>query len=469
MMDTNLHFDLYEINMSYAYFKNKQSHIKATFEVYFRNNPFNNGHCVFCGSEHIIEAVKNFRFDDKDIAYLKTLECYDQAFLDYLVTFKFSGNIYAPTEGEIVFANEPIIVVEAPIIEAQLIETLILNIINFQILIATKASKMVQVTDKPLYEFGARRGYELDASLWGARASIIAGFKATSLVSAAKLFDLPVVGTHAHSFIQMHQNEETAFINYAKCFDNVSFLVDTYNVLESGIPHAIDIANKLPNITFKAIRIDSGDLAYLSKQARQMLDAAGYEDVEIMVSNDLDEHIIVDLNEQGAPIDAFGIGTKLVSCSDTSSLGAVYKLVHLDDNGIERDVIKISNSKAKISNPGVKMPYRLYDCHNCAIADVIAPFNYQFGTDINAYDDNFLLGYKKFHYDHIKPLLFPIIENGKDVSEHLSVMKLQENHYINLADFSKEYLRYSNPQYYPICLLDSLYELKLDLIKGIEA
>lgn len=468
MSTLGLHTDLYEINMAYAYFKHNHKDVEATFEVYFRKNPFNNGHCVYVGSLHLIEAIKEFRYSEDDIKYLESLGYYDQEFLEYLKNFAFKGNILAPMEGEVIFANEPILVITGNLIECQLIETLVLNIFNFQTLIATKASKMRLIIDKPLYEFGARRGYELDASLWGSRASYIAGFNGTSLVSAAKRFDIPCVGTHAHSYIQMHNDQYQAFSEYATTFKDVTFLVDTYDVVTKGIPDAIQVAKENNNFNFNGIRIDSGDLAKLSKQSRILLDQQGYNDVKIMVSNDIDEHIIVDLEEQGAPIDAFGIGTKLVSCSDSSSLGGVYKLVHLKAKGNERDVIKLSNSKTKVTNPGLKMPYRLYNQQDQAICDMILPLNYKKQDKLIGYNDEFILGYQEFYPKNIRPLLQPIINNGEIVLNNHTTKQLQDYNQQSLNEFSNEYLRYSNPQLYPICLSEELYHLKLKLINENE-
>lgn len=469
-MDTKnlgLHLDLYQINMAYSYFLENKQDTVATFEVYFRENPFNGGHCVYVGNRRLLEVLENFSFSKKDIEYLKTIGNYNDEFLDYLQNFKFSGNIYAPKEGEIIFANEPIVLVQAPIIEAQLLETIILNVLNYQILVATKASKIRNATNKALYEFGARRGYETQASLWCAYASIVAGFEATSLVSAGKKFNIPVVGTHAHSFIQMHDSEYDAFYNYAKTFNNVTFLVDTYNVDKSGIPNAIKVANELKGkFNFNAIRIDSGDLAKLSKKSRKLLDDAGFSDVKIMVSNDLDEEVISDLQEQQSPIDAYGIGTKLVSCGDETSLGAVYKLVNIKDKSGSKDVIKLSNTRAKTTTPGIKIPYRLSK-DNQAVCDIIAPFDYQFDNKTTIYNDDFVLGKKDYEFDESKPLLTPLVVNGVS-NDIFDAHEAKEYNQEQLNNFNDVYLRCSRPEIYPIGLSKEIKELKIKLIKEKE-
>ncbi len=465
-----LHLDLYLLNMAYVYFQKNKQDIQATFEVYFRENPFNNGHCVFVGSEKIMEIIGDFKYTKADLKYLKSLNLYNDAFLQYLANFRFSGNIYAPLEGEVVFANEPIMIVQAPIIEAVLLETLILNIINYQTLIATKASKMRLVTDKKLYEFGARRAYDTQASLWGSYASYIAGFDATSLVKAGQRFNIPIVGTFAHSFVQVFDDEYQAFKTYTQVFKDVYYLVDTYNVLNKGIVNAIKVSNDLNNqLGFKGIRIDSGDLANLSKQARLILDNANFKDATIMVSNDIDEHIIMELQEQKAPIDAFGIGTKLVSCDDTTSLGAVYKLVNIKDHNNSKDVIKLSQSKIKTTTPGIKMPYRIFNDKNKCVCDIIAPFNWEVTHQkIKAYNDMYNLGYHQFFINNYQPLLHLIIKNGKRVDLHKQIEAKKAYHKKVIKQFPEEIIRYSKPDYYPICLEESIYLNKMQLIKEKE-
>ena len=339
-----LHTDLYQINMGYAYFKDGVHERKAYFDVYFRKIPFGGGYAVFAGLQKVIEYLNSFEFTDSDIEYLAGLG-YEDSYLQYLKQMKFTGSIRSVREGEIVFGNEPLIRVEAPLIQAQIIETAILNIVNYQILIATKAARIKHLCpNEPCMEFGTRRAHEFDAAVWGARASIIGGFDSTSNVKAAKLFGIPCSGTHAHSFVQAYEDEKVAFKKYAAAHKDCYFLVDTYNTLRSGIPTAIEVADELKDkINFLGIRLDSGDIAYLSKEARKMLDAAGYPNAKVVASNDLDEATITHLKQEGARIDAWGIGTKLITAYDNPALGAVYKLACLEDeNGNMVDRLKVS-------------------------------------------------------------------------------------------------------------------------------
>ena len=342
-----LHTDLYQINMVETYWEDGIHNRKAVFEVFFRKLPFGNGYAVFAGLERVIQFLQQFRFSESDIDYLRSELGYRDDFLDYLQTVRFTGTLRSMREGEIVFSNEPILRIEAPLAEAQLVETAILNIINFQTLIATKASRIKHILgDEPAMEFGSRRAHEMDAALWGARAAYIGGFDATSNVRAGKLFGIPVVGTHAHAMVQAYQDEYTAFHKYARRHKDCVFLVDTYDTLKSGVPNAIRVAKELGDqINFIGIRIDSGDLAYLSKEARKMLDEAGFTQAKIFASSDLDEETILNLKSQGAKIDVWGIGTKLITAYDQPALGAVYKLVAIEDeNGNMVDTIKISGN-----------------------------------------------------------------------------------------------------------------------------
>jgi len=324
-----LHTDLYQINMAESYWADGIHEKKAVFELFFRSLPFGNGYALFAGLERILEYLKDFRFSESDMAYLKEELEYEDDFLDYLKDVRFTGDVYSMVEGELVFANEPILRVEAPLIEAQLIESALLNIVNFQTLIATKASRIKQVAkDEMIMEFGTRRAHEMDAAVWGARATIIGGVEATSNVRAGKMFGIPVAGTHAHSLVQAYKSEYEAFHSYARRHKDCVFLVDTYNTLKIGMPTAIQVAKELGDkINFIGIRLDSGDIAFLSKEARRMLDEAGFTDAKVVVSNDLDEYTILNLKAQGAKVDVWGIGTKLITAYDQPALGAVYKIV----------------------------------------------------------------------------------------------------------------------------------------------
>lgn len=363
-----LHTDLYQINMLESYWADGTHDKKAVFELFFRKNPFGNGYAVFAGVERIIEYISGLRFTETDIDYLREMG-YEEDFLAYLQDFKFEASIESVREGEIVFANETLVRVTGKLGECQLVETMLLNIVNFQTLIATKASRISEAvgsTSQTISEFGTRRAQEADAALWGTRAAYIGGFHSTSNVRAGKLFGIPVSGTHAHAMVQTYRDEYKAFKSYAKRHKNVVFLVDTYDTLKSGVPTAIRVAQELGDeINFVGIRLDSGNLSYLSKKAREMLDEAGFTETKIYASNDLDEHTILKLKTEGAKIDAWGIGTKLITAYDQPALGGVYKLVSIEDeDGNMVDTIKLSESAEKITTPGLKNVYRIINKSN---------------------------------------------------------------------------------------------------------
>ena len=356
-----LHTDLYQINMVETYWEDQIHEKQAVFDLYFRNLPFGNGYAVFAGLERIVEYLQNFQFSQSDLEYLRELG-YQEDYLQYLRTIRFTGNLRSMKEGELVFGNEPILRVEASLAEAQLIETALLNIVNYQTLIATKASRVKQVIgDQTAMEFGTRRAQEMDAAIWGTRAAYLAGFAGTSNVRAGKKFGIPVSGTHAHAMVQAYKDEYTAFMKYARRHRDCVFLVDTYDTLKSGVPTAIRVAQELGDkINFIGIRLDSGDLAFLAKEARKMLDKAGFTNAIIIASNDLDEYTIMSLKAQGAPIDSWGVGTKLITAFDHPALGAVYKLAAIeDDQGNMVDTIKISSNPEKVTTPGIKNVYRI--------------------------------------------------------------------------------------------------------------
>src|SRR5699024_7932701 len=419
-----LHTDKYQINMMYAHWKNNSHNRQAVFDAYIRKNPFRNGYTVFAGLERIVHYINNLHFAEEDIDYLKQQEeNYEEEFLDELRKFSFTGNIYAMQEGEIVFPNEPLIRVESRIFEAQLIETAILNFMNYQSLIATKASRIKQIANNDtLVEFGSRRAQEADAAVWGARAAYIAGFQATSNMRAGKLFNIPAKGTHAHSWIQDHDSEEEAFTNFAKALpDQAVLLVDTYDTLRSGIPNAIKTGKMLEaqGKKLKAIRLDSGDLARLSIEGREMLDEAGMNHVEIMASNDLDEEVIMHLKLQGAKIDAWGVGTKLITGAKKPSLGGVYKLVAREDENKLIPVIKLSDDLAKVTTPGPKKAYRIINRKtNKSEGDYIA-LAYETVDDkpLKMFDPFFPQKFKNVNDYEAVDLLRPIFVNGKQVYE----------------------------------------------------
>ena len=451
----SLYTDLYELNMAYIYFKENMHEKKAVFDVFYRKNPFDGGFCVFMGLEKIIDVINNWYFSAEQIDYLKSLNQYDDEFLLYLKNLKFSGNIFSMQEGEIIFANEPIMRIEAKIIEAILLETIILNVLNFQVLIATKASKIVSVTNKQLIDFSARRGMETEASLWGNRASYIVGFSGSSLLEAGKKFRIPVFGTHAHSFVQAFCDEKKAFQTYAKYMKNNSFLVDTYNI-KTGILNAIELI-KEQKIKVNSIRIDSGDLAKYAKYIRKKLDENNLNNIKIIASNDIDENAILDLEAQNAPIDIYGIGTKLASCSGCDSIGIVYKMVNFDSN----NVIKISNSKDKISIPGIKNVYRIKD-------DNIAQF--ELITLNNLKNEEVIINQKLLEKENVnieeyRELLVPIYQRGKLVYQLPTIEEIKKFHNNVKKEFNSEILRYKKPEEYDVFINEDIYNLRNKLIK----
>ncbi|HWK22778.1 MAG TPA: nicotinate phosphoribosyltransferase [Ureibacillus sp.] len=468
-----LHTDLYQINMAESYWADGVHNRKAVFELYFRKLPFGNGYAVFAGLERILQYLKDFRFSESDIAYLSEELNYKNDFVDYLKNLTFTGSVYSVKEGELVFANEPLLRIEAPLVEAQLIETALLNIVNYQTLIATKASRIKQIIkNEGAAEFGSRRAQEMDASIWGARAAIIGGFDSTSNVRAGKLFDIPVSGTHAHAMVQAYRNEYEAFHSYAKRHKDCVFLVDTYNTLKSGVPNAIRVAKELGDkINFIGIRLDSGDIAFLSKEARRMLDEAGFKNAKIIVSNDLDEYTILNLKAQGAKVDSWGIGTKLITAYDQPALGAVYKLVSIEnETGEMVDTIKITGAAEKVSTPGLKKVYRIINRENGkAEGDYIAM------ADENPQDEHRL---KMFHPVHTfiskfvtnfeaKEMHVKVIEDGNIIYEGPSVQEMQQYAFANLNLLWDEYKRSLNPEEYPVDLSQKCWDNKMRNIQEV--
>lgn len=468
-----LHTDLYQINMAESYWEDQIHERRAVFDLYFRKIPFGNGYGVFAGLERIIQYLQEFHFTESDLAYLKELH-YKSDFLDYLRTVRFTGTIRSMLEGELVFGNEPILRVEASLAEAQLIETALLNIVNYQTLIATKAARIKQVIpNEPALEFGSRRAHELDAAIWGTRAAYIGGFAATSNVRAGKYFGLPVAGTHAHAFVQAYQDDYTAFHKYARRHKDCVFLVDTYDTLKSGVPNAIKVAQELGDqINFVGIRLDSGDLAYLSKKARKMLDQAGFTEAKIYASGDLDEYTIMNLKSQGARIDSWGIGTKLITAYDQPALGAVYKMVSIEDeNGHMQDTIKISGNPEKVTTPGIKRIYRIINKANGhAEGDYIALEHENPESEkrlkmfhpIHTYLFKFVTNFeaRELHQD--------IFVDGKLVYESPSITSIQSYVHENLNLLWEEYRRMLNPAEYPVDLSQQCWDNKMHIIDSVK-
>lgn len=471
--DLALHTDKYQINMMYAHWVNGTHKRRAVFEAYFRKLPFGNGFAVFAGLERIVGYIANLRFTEEDIRYLSEQEeNYNPAFLEELLQFHFQGTIHAMKEGALAFPDEPLVRVEGTIMEAQLVETAILNFMNYQTLIATKAARIKQVAgDDILLEFGTRRAQEADAAVWGARAAYVGGFHATSNMLAGKVFGIPTKGTHAHSWVQSFGSEQEAFDAYAKVLpDQVTLLVDTFDTLRSGVPHAIETAKKLEaqGKRMNAIRLDSGDLAYLSIQARKMLDEAGLSYVKIVASNDLDENTMLDLKSQGAAIDTWGVGTQLITASDQPSLGGVYKLVEMESaSGEMVPTIKISSNPEKVSTPGKKEVYRIIGKSGKAMADYIAfpeeeaPRKRQklrLFNPLHPYLQKFIS-----HYESI-PMLEPIFVNGLQVYQPPGLEEVRAYHRQQLDLFWPEYLRKLNPEVYRVNLSETVWDRKQKLI-----
>lgn len=469
-----LHTDLYQINMTKAYWDDDFHNRKAVFEVFFRKLPFGNGYAVFAGLERIIEFVKKFQFSDSDIDYLRELG-YEEEFLQYLKEMRFTGTIRSMEEGELSFGNVPLLRVEAPLGQAQLLETALLNIVNYQTLIATKANRIKQVVqDEVVMEFGTRRAHELDAAIWGTRAAYIGGFDATSNVRAGKIFGMPVSGTHAHAMVQAYRDEYTAFHKYAESHKDCVFLVDTYDTLRSGVPTAIKVAKELGDkINFKGIRLDSGDMAYQSKKARKMLDDAGFPETKIIASNDLDEYTIMNLKAQGALIDVWGIGTKLITAYDQPALGAVYKLVSIEgEDGNMQDTIKISSNAEKVSTPGKKRVYRIINSINHKSEGEYIALEHEKPQEeerlkmfhpVHTYISKFVTNFeaRELHVD--------VFKDGELVYETPSLDRIRTFVNENLELLWDEYKRAMNPEGYPVDLSDECWSNKMELIHEVKA
>lgn len=468
--------DLYELTMMQGYFKNKDRNETVIFDAFYRNNPGDGGYAVCAGLEQVIDYVKNLHFDEQDITYLRSLGIFDDDFLDYLRDFQFSGDIYAIPEGSVMFPREPFIKVIAPIMEAQLVETAILNIINHQSLIATKAARVCQAArGDGIMEFGLRRAQGPDAGIYGARAAMIGGCIGTSNVLAGQLFDVPVKGTHAHSWIMSFPDEYTAFKTYAELYPSACILlVDTYDTLKSGVPNAIKVFTEMREagipLTFYGIRLDSGDLAYLSKKARKMLDAAGFPDAVISASNDLDEFLIDSLKVQGAAITSWGVGTNLITSKDCPAFGGVYKLSAIKaKDGTFIPKIKLSENTEKVTNPGNKTIYRIYEKDSGKVkADLICLVDEKFNEN-----DPLLLfdpaePWKKTKLAGgsytMREIMVPVFLKGECVYTSPKVMEIRDYCKQELDTLWDETKRFVNPHQVYVDLSKKLYDIKIDLL-----
>ncbi len=474
--DLTLLTDFYELTMMQGYF-NRPENETVIFDVFFRTIPCDGGYAIAAGLEQVIDYIKGLHFSYDDVDYLRSLNIFKEDFLHYISGFHFSGDIYAIPEGSVIFPSEPIIKVIAPIMEAQLIETALLNIVNHQSLIATKAARVVYAASGDgVLEFGLRRAQGPDAGLFGSRASIIGGCIGTSNVLAGRKFDVPVRGTHAHSWIMSFADEYTAFQTYASLYpDSCCLLVDTYDTIKSGVPNAIKVFDQLketnPNLTNYGIRLDSGDLAYLSKKARAMLDAAGHFDAYISASNDLDEHLIHDLKIQGAAITAWGVGTHMITSKDCPSFGGVYKLAAIkNENGEFIPKIKLSENYEKITNPGNKTVHRIYDKKSGKLlADYISFEDEVLDSTKDLLLFNPVETWKKTKLIGgtytTKELLVPIFINGECVYNSPTVMEISTYCTNEKKTLWDEVLRLSNPHKVYVDLSEKLYKVKKELLE----
>ena len=465
--------DLYQLTMMYGYLKSGMRDNIATFDMFYRSKDQSTHYAIMAGLEQLIDYLKNLHFDEEAIEYLRSLGIFDEEFMEELRNFRFSGDVYAVPEGTIVFPGEPLVRVTAPIFEAQLIETALLNIINHQTLIATKASRVVQAAEGgTVMEFGLRRAQGPDAGIYGARAAIIGGCKSTSNVLTGQMYSIPIAGTHAHSWVMSFPDEITAFRKYAEMFPtSCLLLVDTYDTLKSGVPNAITVFNELRAAGHEpvGIRLDSGDLAYLSREARKMLDAAGFPNTIICASGDLDENLIRDLKLQGACIDTWGVGTKLITSEDCPSLGGVYKMSAETVDGRVIPKIKISENPVKITNPGIKRLWRIYDNKTGkATADLIALSHESYDTSkpltiydpVNTWKSMTLTDYS------MKELQVQIFDKGECVYESPSLKEIQRHCAEDLDTFWDQYKRLLNPHRYKVDLSDSLWMLKNSMLQS---
>lgn len=465
--------DFYEFTMSNGYFVNAMSDRIAYFDVFFRNIPDNGGFVVMCGLEQAIDFIKQLHFSEDDISFLRDKHIFDEKFLNYLANFNFNCDVWAFEEGVPVFPGEPIITVRGPIIQAQLIETFLLLCINHQSLIATKANRMVRAAKgRSIMEFGARRAQGHSAAIFGSRAAYIAGCSGTSCTISDKLMSIPALGTMAHSWVQMFDSEEKAFRAYADLYpSNCIFLVDTYNALKSGIPNAIKIFKEqiIPRgYRPGGIRFDSGDITYLSQQARKMLDEAGLRDCKIYASNALDEYLIREMIAQGAEVDSFGIGERLITSATSPILGGVYKLVAIEDNGRIIPKIKISENVAKLTTPGFKDVFRLYDAKdNKALADIVTLFDEKINDNesYEIFDPKFT--WKKKTIDNFKAVKIrkQIFKNGKLCYNPPDLPEIRKRLQKELDTLWQEVKRFENPHKYYIDLSKKLWEQKQELLK----
>lgn len=471
MRNLTMMTDLYQLTMMYGYYKNGMQNNVAVFDLFYRKQSDATAHAIAAGLEQAVEYIQAIHFGPEDINYLRSLSLFDEPFLDMLSRLRFTGDIDAVPEGTVVFPNEPILRVKAPIMEAQLVETALLNIINHQTLIATKAARVCQAAPEgSVLEFGLRRAQGPDAGIYGARAAVIGGCCATSDVLAGQMFDIPVKGTHAHSWVMSFPDELSSFRAYATIYpDSCMLLVDTYDTLKSGMPNAITVFHELRAKGHEpvGIRLDSGDLCYLSREARRMLDEAGFPQSQIFASGDLDEEVIWDLRAQGAQIDVWGVGTRMITSEDNPALGGVYKLSAEIIGGKVYPRLKISENPAKVTNPGVKTLYRIFDLDSGkAQADLIAleEETYDCTLPLTIFDPENPWKTTTFTRYRMECLLTPIFRKGELVYRCPPLAELRAHAASQLSAFWTEYRRLHRPQRYKVDLSKPLYDLKQSLL-----
>jgi len=471
--NVSMMMDLYELTMANGYFLEERNDTKVAFDVFYRRNPDQGGFSVFAGLEQVLQYLEDMHFEAEDIDYLRSLNLFDDRFLDWLADFHFHGNVYAFPEGSIIYPNEPIITVVADLVEAQLIETELLTQINHQSLIATKARRIVKAANgRAVSDFGARRAHNNDAAIYGARAAVIGGVNSTATVSAGQYFDIPVGGTMAHSWVMYFGDELTAFRKFAKIYpDNCILLVDTYDVLDSGIPNAITVFREMreQNIKSKSfgIRIDSGDLAYLSKEIRKMLNEAGFPDAKIVISNSLDENTMTSILAQGGQVDAFGVGERLITSRSEPVFGAVYKLCAVEEDGVMQPRIKVSESVDKITNPGLKEVYRIYNEEGRAFADMIANKDevvdlskpYRFVDPLKPWK------IRRFENCTAKKMQKLVMENGKRTEPEVPAKEIAAyvKHQLSNEIWEEEQ-RFENPHIHFLDMTPKYYEMKMEML-----
>lgn len=474
-MNTNLTMltDFYEFTMSNGFFQEGMRDKIAYFDVFFRENPDNGGFSIMAGVEQVIEYLNNLHFSSEDIEFLRSKNIFSEEFLEYLKNFKFCCDVWAVPEGTPIFPGEPVLTVRGPVVQAQLVETMLLLIINHQSLIATKANRIVRAADgRPVMEFGSRRAQGAEAAILGARAAYIGGCVGTACAATDILYGVPALGTMAHSWVQMFDSEYDAFLAYAKNYpDSCTLLIDTYNVLKSGLPNAIKVFNDylVPNgYRPKGVRIDSGDITYLSKKCRKILDEAGFHDCAIVASNSLDEYIIRDTLLQGAQIDSFGVGERLITSKSSPVFGGVYKLAAVEDeNGNIIPKIKISENVTKITTPGFKQVYRLYSSDTSkAIADVITLYDEVIDSDsYEIFDPEHTWKRKTVTNFYSRPLLKPIFKNGKQVYKVPDLTVLREYCSMEVDGLWDEVKRFENPHTYYVDMSQKLWDLKHEMLE----